>query len=211
MHPTRDTLPVMYLPGAGGRVMPALGACRLFKEDRFMSSVTLRIAIKLLAFSVAATAAPSFLQRNVAIPTSLAHQLVADINKGDDGPLSKEEADALLAGLYVTLRDIDSDGVEEFFLQGDNARWCGTGGCISWLYRQSGNGYQLLLEDKNLDAADEVTNGYCDVLSRHPAGACCLTTIRYKFDGKRYRKTEVCYQETDARNHTEIECKKRAK
>ena len=176
-----------------------------------MSSVIIKIVLELLAFSVVATAAPSFTQHSEAIPTSLARQLVADINKRDDAPLSKEEADALISGLSVTLHDINSDGVEEFFLEADGARWCGTGGCVSWLYRPSGNGYQLLLEDKNLDTADEVTNGYRDVLSQRPAGACCLTTIRYKFDGKRYRKTEVCYQETDARNHTEVECKKRAK
>jgi hypothetical protein len=33
MHPTRDTLPVNILRGAGGRVMPALDSCLAAKGN----------------------------------------------------------------------------------------------------------------------------------------------------------------------------------
>lgn len=88
--------------------------------------------------------------------------------------------------------DLNGDGVPELFLRIDHPDWCGAGGnCDYWVFRKSGHGYRLLLNDKVLAVRDTSANGNRDLASEVPMGACAggrsLRVTLYRHDGKKYR------------------------
>jgi hypothetical protein len=78
---------------------------------------------------------------------------------------------------------------------------CGMVNCSIYLYRQSRNGYELILDEASgfgLEVLKTSSNGYADV--RVEARDTAATTVQtsYKFDGKQYRESRslIVHRET---------------
>ncbi|MEW6125661.1 MAG: hypothetical protein AB1757_01245 [Acidobacteriota bacterium] len=130
------------------------------------------------------------------LPSALVDQLIHDIHSNDKGfRLSKHDIEVIYKNLKFKLRDINGDGVLEFFLWIDHPDWCGAGGnCDYWIYQKQSNKYVLLLNDKQLNAKRTRSHGYCDLISETPMGVLGQNQYRfyttlYKWDGKKYLET----------------------
>ncbi len=134
------------------------------------------------------------------IPKVLVQQLIADINDNENNfRLSEVDLEVLHKNLKYELRDLNADGVSEFFLYIEHSDWCGAGSnCSYWVYHKTKDGYNLLIEDKVLRVKETITNGYRDLSSETPMGFCERNVARlyvtiYKYDGEKYKaqKDEV--------------------
>jgi hypothetical protein len=106
---------------------------------------------------------------------------------------SKEEVGLWKRNLRHKARDLNGDGVPEWFLYVVHSDWCGAGGNCSYsVYQKTPKGFTLLLNDKVLVVGDTVTNGYRDLASEFPMGVCAdgrreLRVTLYRHDGRKYR------------------------
>ena len=125
------------------------------------------------------------------VPRVLFRQFIEDVNTSRR--LSDEETEALTNNLKCELNDLNGDSVPEYFLYVEHHFWCGAGAnCSYWIYQRTEQGYELIIEDKELKARDTTTNGYRDIASETPMGFCSRNVQRlyvtlYKYDGEEYQ------------------------
>jgi hypothetical protein len=108
--------------------------------------------------------------------------------------IEKEEGGARAAEEGTTVEEIDlnRDGVPEFEVGPSSPCVCGMVNCAIYLYRQSGLGYESLLDDAygyGLELLKTSSNGYADVRVTARDTAATASNTTYKFDGKQYRET----------------------
>jgi hypothetical protein len=92
--------------------------------------------------------------------------------------------------------DLNRDGKPEYEVYGRGCACNGTRRCDQWLYRQTANGYELLLGPSQVDGFDVKktrTDGYFDIAIAFPMGNDFFVKL-YKYDGTRYqlRECEDC-------------------
>lgn len=87
--------------------------------------------------------------------------------------------------------DLNRDGIAEIVVQGMSIPLCTlSGNCEFWIYRESENGYELLLATGGVQQyrfLKTTSNGYRDVETSMHGSAWDSSLSVYEFDGKRYR------------------------
>ena len=110
------------------------------------------------------------------VPEELIQQLIKDINTNKTGfRLTDKDLSILRQNLRYELHDLNRDSKPEFFLYIDHSDWCGAGGnCSYWIYQETGGGYRLLLEEKEVRVLRSATKGYKDLVGYVPVGFCAV-------------------------------------
>ena len=88
--------------------------------------------------------------------------------------------------------DLNRDGVPEYEVGPTGACACGMVNCSIYLYRKTGDGYDLILEDASgmgLELLKTYSNGFFDLRIESRNNAATYSVSIYKFDGKKYRET----------------------
>jgi hypothetical protein len=148
---------------------------------------------------------------SVKVPESLARQLLRQALKLMETPTDEQAqvireaegrkggAATLFCGEAVRL---DADARPDLLIhQADvEGAFCGAHNCPVWAYRQTGEGYKLLLETIGgylgpIEALRTSTNGYRDLKTLQQSSAVEHESTIFKFDGKLYR-ARVCVTET---------------
>lgn len=92
----------------------------------------------------------------------------------------------------LTSVDLNRDGKPEYEVYGRGCACNGMRRCDQWIYRQTANGFELMLGPSQVDGFDVKktrSNGYCDIAVADPAGNDYFVTL-YKYDGRRYQASE---------------------
>lgn len=107
--------------------------------------------------------------------------------------VEKEEGGARAAEANISVEEVDlnRDGVPEYDVELSGPCVCGMVNCTIYVYRQTPNGYEQILEDAagfGLQLLKTSTRGYTDLrVDARDSAAAEIQTI-YKFDGNRYRE-----------------------
>jgi hypothetical protein len=107
--------------------------------------------------------------------------------------VEKEEGGARAAEENMSVEEVDlnRDGVSEYDVELSGPCVCGMVNCTIYVYRQTPNGYEQILEDASgfgLQLLKTSTRGYTDLrVDARDSAAAEIQTI-YKFDGNRYRE-----------------------
>lgn len=135
------------------------------------------------------------------VRSKLFKQVLADIDLREC--YEKEEGGLRAAEEKTTIFEVDlnRDGVPEYDVELSGGCACGMVNCSIYLYRQSGNGYELILDGASgfgLEVLKTSTNGYADVRVEGRDTAATTYQTTYKFDGKGYRESRsmIVHQET---------------
>jgi hypothetical protein len=117
--------------------------------------------------------------------------------------VEKEEGGARAAEENMSAEEVDlnRDGVPEYEVQLSGGCVCGMVNCSIYLYRQSSQSYELILEDAagmGIELLKTSSNGYVDVRVGARETAATRSETTYKFDGKQYREmgSKIIHQET---------------
>lgn len=106
-----------------------------------------------------------------------------------------ESANGRLGDLFsVSAIDLNRDGRPELNLIGTGCACRGMRRCMWWIYRQTTNGYEQLLDGvpaEDISPLRTSTNGYRDIRVSMWAGANDMVSIAHRFDGSRYRDDYV--------------------
>jgi hypothetical protein len=108
--------------------------------------------------------------------------------------LEPEDRDCVLqSGLNssVTVQAIQLAGrSRQILVRGSGLCLCGAQNCGFWIYRKTGNGYELLLKgiaSVKVRAANTVAKGYRDIVSETHASANEIIVRNYRYDGRAYQ------------------------
>ena len=107
--------------------------------------------------------------------------------------VEKEEGGTRTAEKNMSVEEVDlnRDGVSEYDVELSGPCVCGMVNCTIYVYRQTPNGYEQILEDAagfGLQLLKTSTRGYTDLrIDAGDSAAAEIQTI-YKFDGNRYRE-----------------------
>ena len=117
--------------------------------------------------------------------------------------VEKEEGGVRAAEENMSAEEVDlnRDGVPEYEVQLSGACVCGMFNCSISLYRQSVQGYELILDGAaglGIELLKTSSNGYVDVRVGARETAATRSETTYKFDGKQYRElgSRLIHQET---------------
>lgn len=117
--------------------------------------------------------------------------------------VAREEGGVRTAEEGTTVEEVDlnRDGVPEYEVGLSSSCACGMVNCSIYLYRQSRNGYELILDNAaglGLELLKTSSNGYADVRIAARDSAATRSETTYKFDGKQYRESgaRLVHQET---------------
>jgi hypothetical protein len=126
------------------------------------------------------------------VRSKLFKQVLADypdvrecVEKEEGGTRTAEE------NMSVEEVDLNRDGVTEYQVELSGPCVCGMVNCSIYLYRQSPDGYKVILEDAagfGLQLLKTATMGYTDVRVDARDSAAAQSQTVYKFDGTRYRE-----------------------
>ena len=151
-----------------------------------------KLAALLIVISLTGvTARPQEREVPKEIRSKLFKQALAD--SGERDCFEKEEGGLRAAEENMSAEEVDvnRDGVPEYEVELSGPCTCGMVNCSIFLYRQSGGGYELILDDAaglGLELLKTSSNGYADLgVDARETAATTSTTI-YKFDGKKYRE-----------------------
>ena len=152
----------------------------------------LAFALGLFAFSVAAQAQAPAKEAPKDVRSKLFKQVMADypdvrecVTNEEGGTRAAEE------NMSAYEVDLNRDGVPEYEVGISGPCDCGMVNCTIYLYRQTGGGYESLLEGASgfgLDVLKTSSNGYADVRVDARDNAAVQAQTTYKFDGKQYRE-----------------------
>ena len=81
------------------------------------------------------------------------------------------------------------DKSRQLLVRGSGLCLCGAQNCLFWIYRKTGNGYELLLKgdgSRKVKAGTQSAKGLRDVVSESHASANETIVRTYRFDGKQY-------------------------
>lgn len=96
---------------------------------------------------------------------------------------------------HVRKLDLNRDGQPEYLVELEEGHLCGAlGNCPDWVYRKTGEGYELLLRTRGRQLLLEKTSagGYRDLRSEAGDTAWQGDFAIYQYDGKKYRANR-CY------------------
>lgn len=111
--------------------------------------------------------------------------------------IDKDDRDCVLqTGLQksvsVTPIQLAHDGTRQILIKGAGVCLCGAQNCPFWIYRKSGNDYELLLTgtgSTRVRAGRRSAKRYRDVISQSHASAAETIIRTYRYDGARYQLT----------------------
>src|SRR3954471_13110171 len=144
------------------------------------------------------------------VPQDLAKQLLGQAFKSME--TAQDEQDKItgaaekMKGGVVSLFcgesvDLNRDGKMDLLIhQADvEGAFCGSQNCPVWAYRNTGNGYGMLVEDTGgyilpIGALKTSTNGYLDIKTMQHSSAVEHEITVFKFDGTKY-VARVCTTE----------------
>lgn len=126
------------------------------------------------------------------VRSKLFKQVMSDIADLRDC-IAREEGGVRAAEEGTTVEEVDlnRDGVPEYEVGLASSCACGMVNCSIYLYRQSRNGYELILDGAaglGLELLKTSSNGYADVRIEARDTAATRAETIYKFDGKQYRE-----------------------
>lgn len=108
--------------------------------------------------------------------------------------LDPEDRDCVLqSGLdkSVTVQPIQlARQSRQILVRGSGLCLCGAQNCGFWIYRRTGNKYELLLKgtgSTRVKVGKTVANGYRDIVSESHASAAETIVRTYRYDGRAYR------------------------
>lgn len=137
--------------------------------------------------------------RRISVTQPLVEQMVRD-NAVDRECV--ELANGRLGDLFsASAIDLNRDGSPELNLIGTGCACRGMRRCMWWIYRQTADGYEQLLEGvpaEDISPLDTSTNGYRDIRVSMWAGSSDMVAIVYRFDGSRYSDANVAPGRTAA-------------
>lgn len=148
---------------------------------------TLSLTLVLLAGLDATPQSPKRISARV--QQEIVQQMVRDSQIKDS--CVKEEGGASKVVDLNTV-DLNRDGKPEYEVYGRGCACNGMRRCDQWIYRQTANGYELMVGPLQVDGFDVKktrTNGYFDIAIANPAGNDYFVTL-YKYDGRHYQATE---------------------
>ena len=108
--------------------------------------------------------------------------------------IQQEEGGAGKAEEGTTVEEVDlnRDGVPEYEVGPSSPCACGMVNCSIYLYRQTPQGYESILEGASgmgIEYLKTLSNGYVDLRVDARNNAATYSSSTYKFDGKQYRET----------------------
>jgi len=128
-------------------------------------------------------------------------QVLADVELREC--IEKEEGGVRTAEENSTVFEVDlnRDGTPEYEVDLSTPCACGMVNCSIYVYRQTPNGYELILDDASgfgLEVLKTSSNGYADVRVEGRDTAATSYQTTYKYDGKQYRESRsmIVHQET---------------
>src|ERR1051325_4071032 len=121
---------------------------------------------------------------------------IKDCIEKEEGGTRKAEED-----MNVEAVDVNRDGVPEYEVELSGSCSCGMVNCTIYLYRQSGGGYESILDDAaglGLELLKTTSNGYVDLRVDARDTAATRGSTIFKFDGKKYHeaRTTITNMET---------------
>jgi hypothetical protein len=158
----------------------------------FLRRATSFIAITCLLFSVVVKAQQHDDKQE--LRTKLFNQVLSDFKdvreclEQEAGGLRKAQED-----MNVEEHDLNRDGVNEYEVELSGPCTCGMVNCSIYIYRQTGQGFESLLDDAagfGVELLKTSSNGYRDLLVTARDTAATQGEMTYKFDGKRYREAK---------------------
>ena len=99
----------------------------------------------------------------------------------------------LAKSLSVEKKDLNKDAQPEYLATLDNGNLCGAhANCPRWVFRKTGDGYQLLLAaaGQQLKTQKTLSNKFFDLRSDGSNSAFESSYSIYKFDGNEYKATD---------------------
>lgn len=100
---------------------------------------------------------------------------------------------ALAKSLSIEKRDLNRDGKSEFLATLESEFLCGAhANCPRWVFRKTGDGYQLLLTTagQTLSTQKTLSNKFFDLRSDGSDSAFETSYSVFKFDGNQYKATD---------------------
>lgn len=110
--------------------------------------------------------------------------------------LDKEDRDCVVTnggpGKAVDVHSIQlaADRSRQILVRGSGLCLCGAQNCLFWIYRQTGNRYELLLSgagSTKVKAGQKSAKGYRDVVTQSHASAMETILRTYRYDGSQYQ------------------------
>ena len=134
-------------------------------------------------------------RRTVEVPKEIVQQLINDKELKE---LIKLRPGGSAENLVAEPIDLNDDGKPELEVHGIGSGICGAANCVTWIYRKTANGYQMLLDAdiiQRVEPQKTFTKGYRDIITSMHGSAWDSDLTLYKFDGKQYRRMG-CYFRT---------------
>jgi hypothetical protein len=136
-----------------------------------------------------------FAQEVIPVPRQIVEELRRDQNWG---PALSLKADGTADNLVAIPIDLNGDGKPELIVHGIGGEICGAQNCAHWVYRQTPDGYQLLLDAdvvQHIELQKTKSHGYYDLMTFEHSSAFESAATLYKFDGRRYQQ-KGCFWQT---------------
>lgn len=129
------------------------------------------------------------------VRAKLFKQVLADFSDVRDCVAQEDGgAAAIEENMFIQEVDLNRDGVKEYDVEPSGSCICGNVNCSIYLYRQSGDGYELILDSASglgLEVLKTSSNGYLDVQVNARDTLATQSRTTYKYDGKEYREARA--------------------
>jgi len=142
------------------------------------------ILIACLLFSLLPGVSQGQSRRHLSAPTALLEIL------------DKEDRDCVVTNggldkaVHVQAIQLAADRTTQVLVKGSGLCLCGAQNCLFWIYRKTGNRYELLLSgtgSTKVRAGQKSAHGYREVITESHASANETILRTYRFDGSQYQ------------------------
>jgi hypothetical protein len=142
------------------------------------------ILIACLLISLLPGASQGQSRRQLSVPTALLEIL------------DKEDRDCVVTNggldkaVHVQSIQLAADRTSQILVKGSGLCLCGAQNCLFWIYRKTGNRYELLLSgtgSTKVRAGQKSANGYREVITESHASANETILRTYRYDGSQYQ------------------------
>src|SRR6185369_9889787 len=110
--------------------------------------------------------------------------------------LDKEDRDCVVTNgglskaVHVQSIQLAADRTSQILIRGSGLCLCGAQNCLFWIYRKTGNRYELLLSgtgSTKVRAGQKSAHGYREVITESHASANETILRTYRYDGSQYQ------------------------
>lgn len=110
--------------------------------------------------------------------------------------LDKEDRDCVVTNgglsksVHVQPIQLAPDNSRQILVRGSGLCLCGAQNCLFWIYRKTGNRYELLLKgtgSTKVRAGQKSAKGYREIISESHASAMETILRTYRYDGSEYQ------------------------